>query len=37
LDEFIGKTADEFAAAKWKPEDAEHPERLREIKVLYHF
>ena len=34
LDKFIGKTADEFAAAKWKPEDAEHPERLREIKVL---
>src|SRR5208283_482729 len=30
----IGKTADEFAAAKWKPGDAEHPDRLREIKVL---
>jgi PAS domain S-box-containing protein len=34
LDEFIGKTADEFAAGKWKPEEAERPERLREIQVL---
>ena len=34
LDEFVGKTADEVAAAKWTPEDAEHPEKLREIKVF---
>jgi PAS domain S-box-containing protein len=34
LEEFIGKTADEFAARKWKAEDAAHPERLGEIKVL---
>jgi PAS domain S-box-containing protein len=31
-DEFIGKTADEFAAGKWTPEDAEHPEKSKEIK-----
>jgi PAS domain S-box-containing protein len=30
----IGKTAEEFAAGKWTAEDAKHPERLREIKVL---
>ncbi|MGD0816739.1 MAG: PAS domain-containing protein [Verrucomicrobiota bacterium] len=34
LNEFIGKTAEEFAAGKWKSEDVERPERLREIKVL---
>ena len=24
LDEFVGKTAEEFAAGKWKPEDSGH-------------
>jgi len=33
-DEFVGKTADEIAACKWKAEDAEHPEKLGEIKLL---
>jgi len=34
LDEFVGKTAEEFAAAKWRPEDPETPEKLGEIKLL---
>jgi PAS domain S-box-containing protein len=34
LDEFIGKTAAEVAAAKWKPETAEYVEKLTEIKLF---
>jgi PAS domain S-box-containing protein len=34
LDEFIGKTANEFAASKWKPEKTEHSGNLREIDVF---
>jgi PAS domain S-box-containing protein len=34
LEEFIGKTADEFAAGKWTAEDAADPERRRQIKSL---
>ena len=34
LDEFVGKTAEEFAAAKWTPEAPETPEKLREIKFF---
>jgi len=34
LDEFVGKTADEFAAAKWTPETPDTPEKLREIKFF---
>ncbi len=33
-DEFIGKTAAEFAAGKWTPDDAEDPEKLSQIKVF---
>ncbi len=34
LDEFVGKTAEEFAAGKWRPEDPETPEKLREIQFF---
>jgi PAS domain S-box-containing protein len=34
LDEFVGKTAEEFAAGKWPPEAPETPEKLREIKFF---
>jgi PAS domain S-box-containing protein len=33
-EEFIGKTADEFAAVRWTAGDAEHPENLRKTRVL---
>jgi PAS domain S-box-containing protein len=33
-DEFLGKTAEEYAASKWTAQDAENPEKLREIKLM---
>ncbi len=33
-EEFVGKTADEVAAGKWTPKDAEHPGKLGEIELL---
>ena len=32
-EDYLGKTAQEVAAAKWKPEDAENPENRREVKL----
>jgi PAS domain S-box-containing protein len=34
LREFIGKTAEEFAASKWTSEEPESPEKLRELKFF---
>ena len=34
-EEFVGKTADEVAASKWTPENAEQPEKLRRIKLIH--
>jgi PAS domain S-box-containing protein len=33
-DELVGKTPDEVAAARWTPKNAEHPEKLRKIKLI---